>query len=128
MGLSVACVQEYLSLQYAVSWRTWVGMAGFILMAYLPTASLCIPARTRRGTLLQLFGLVCPFLIALAACTLCWGDPHDYGDGMAFALAVVIPGIFGPLFVFLPVWILHHILGIIEKRKEKKSSSMGLHE
>ena len=81
----------------------------------------------------SIFLLIIPFLrdlgkIALAACTLCWGDPHDYGDGMAFALAVVIPGIFGPLFVFLPVWILHHILGIIEKRKEKKSSSMGLHE
>ncbi len=121
IGTSVFEVKEYLSLQSAASWRTWAGTAGSILMAYLPTACLCIPARTRRGTLLQLFGLVCPFLVALAACTLCWGDPHDYGDGMAFVMAVGIPAIYGPLFVFLPVWLLHLILCVIEKRKEKKS-------
>ena len=60
-------------------------------------------------------------LEALAACTLCWGDPHDLGDGMAFAMAVFIPAFLGPLFVFLPVWLLHLILCVIEKRKEKKS-------
>ena len=121
IGTSVFEVKEYLSLQSAASWRTWGSMVETILVTYLPTACLCIPARTRRGTLLQLCGLVCPFLVALAACTLCWGDPHDYGHGMAFAMAVLIPAFLGPLFVFLPVWLLHLILCVIEKRKEKKS-------
>lgn len=115
IGLTIAFARCVLCIG-----ESWLTMAPFLLIPYLPTAILCIPARTRRGTLLQLLGLLCPLLIALISCTLCWGQPHSYGYGMAFVMAVGIPAIFGPLYVFLPVWILHLILCIMDKRRYNK--------
>ena len=91
----------------------------YMLMMASPAYLSGIPARTKRGTLLQLLGLVLPLLSALAACTLCWSSATDSTTSLAYAMSVCLPGILGALYLFLPVWLLHLGLSALEKRRNR---------
>lgn len=91
----------------------------YMLMMSAPAYLSGIPARTKRGTLLQLLGLVLPLLSALAACTLCWSSATDSTMSLAYAMSVCLPGILGALYLFLPGWLLHLGLSALEKRRNR---------
>ncbi len=91
----------------------------YMLMMSAPAYLSGIPARTKRGTLLQLLGLVLPLLSALAACTLCWRYSNDSTSSLAYAMLVCLPGILGAVYLFLPGWLLHLGLSALEKRRNR---------
>lgn len=91
----------------------------YMLAMASPAYLSAIPARTKRGTLLQLMGLVVPLLSALAACTLCWSSATDSTTSLAYAMSVCLPGILGALYLFLPGWLLHLGLSALEKRRNR---------
>lgn len=79
---------------------------------------LLIPARTKRGSLLQLLGLAFPFIFTLAACYFCWGPPsHD--NRLAYVMIIGWISIIGVLYVYLPCYIIHKIWCYFEAKREK---------
>lgn len=93
----------------------WGYIGSMILWGLFPFALLCIPARTKRGSFLQLLCLIIPLFITLSAVSLCWARPRGLYEGMDMGLAIVIANITGLLYVYLPVAVLHLLICIIEK-------------
>jgi hypothetical protein len=93
----------------------WDYIGTMILWCMFPFGLLCLPARTRRGTFLQLLCLVVPLLITLSSVSLCWARPRGLYEGGDMGLAIVIVSITGLLYVYLPVAVLHLLICFIEK-------------
>lgn len=79
---------------------------------------LCIPARTARGSLFQLFCLPVPVLMTLCSCGWCWGTP-DYDTTLGYGMAIVWVSMLGVLYVYLPLWVLHLGLFYVDKCRSK---------
>lgn len=93
----------------------WDYIGTMILWCLFPFGLLCLPARTRRGSFLQLICLIVPLLIALSSVSLCWFRPRGLYEGGDMWLAFAIVCITGLLYVYLPVVVLHLLLCFIEK-------------
>ena len=90
----------------------------YMLLMVTPAALLLlIPARTKRGSLLQLIGLVLPLLVAGMACALCWGDPTDDVNALALAMATIGLSWVGALVFHVPGLLLNVVLAALTKRK-----------
>lgn len=98
----------------------WVGaMGGYTTLLTVLFGLLLIPARTKRGSLLQLLGLVFPFVFTLAACYFCWGTPsHD--SRLAYLMMIGWICIIGVLYVYLPCYIIHKIWCYFDAKSEKE--------
>lgn len=116
VGLAVAAIRFARSAS-EIWWA--VLYVPYMLAMASPAYLSAIPARTKRGTLLQLVGLVLPLSSAVAACTLCWSSATDSTTSLAYAMSVCLPGILGTLFLFLPGWLLHLGLSALEKRRNR---------
>ena len=90
----------------------------YMLLMVTPAALLLlIPARTKRGSLLQLIGLVVPLLVAGMACALCWGNPTDGVHARAFGMATIVLSWGGALTFHVPGLLLNVVLAALTKRK-----------
>jgi len=76
---------------------------------------LLVPARTARGSLLQLIGLVLPLLVAVAACAFS-GAETDLGWGYGAFICLLSLG--GVLYFHLPGFLLHVALILIHKYRK----------
>ena len=97
------------SVLFPVSLLVWLVPA-----VYLP---LLMKSQTKRGSLLQLIGLILPLLVAVASCSLCWSN-RLYA--LAFSMSVVWLGLGGALFFLLPGYLLHHLLAFLETRTSRR--------
>ena len=118
-GLTLAGILIHCALYPAEFTRLhtpiWDYIGTMILWVLFPFALLCIPARTRRGSFLQLLCLIVPLLITLSAVSMCWARPRGLYESLDMGLVIVIVNITGLLFVYLPVAVLHLLICIIEK-------------
>lgn len=87
-----------------------VSILFWLLPVYLP---LMVRSYTPRGSLLQLMGCVLPLMIAMVACSLCWGA-QSYS--LAFSMGVVLLALGSALFVLLPGYLIHMLLSFLERR------------
>lgn len=87
-----------------------VSMLPWMVPMYLP---MLLKAQTKRGTLLQLIGLILPLLVAVVSCSLCWGDSSE---SLVFSMSVVWLGLGGTLCFLLPGYLLHLLLSCLESR------------
>lgn len=89
-------------------------LAMWAVPLYIPLLS---PARSSRGSLLQLLGLLFPLLQAIWACSICWSKSADsLAYGMGFAWIALLAA----FWCYLPIWLLHALLGFIEKRRRRQ--------
>lgn len=118
-GLTLAGILIHCALYPAEFTRLhtpiWDYIGSMILWVLFPFALLCIPARTKRGSFLQLLCLIIPLFITLSAVSLCWARPRGLYEGMDMGLAIIIVNITGLLYVYLPVAVLHLLICFIEK-------------
>lgn len=118
-GLMVAFVRYYYP---DGGWSALLSLLGFYPFMGAVFGPLCVPARTSRGSFLQLIGLLLPLLFTLWACGMCWGVPsYEYRLGYAMFLGWV--SMLGVVYFYLPLWLLHLLLSYIERKigKNKKS-------
>ena len=97
------------SVLFPVSLLVWL-----VPTVYLP---LLMKTQTRRGSLLQLIGLILPLLVAVASCSLCWVRASE---SLAFSMGVVLLGLGGALFFLFPGYLLHLLLSFFEKRASRR--------
>lgn len=94
------------------------------LMLLLVFGPLLIPVRTKRGSLLQVLGLVFALLLTWVICSIGWESylPNDpYLHRMAHGMVVFWMGVVTFLYVYIPVCLIHLILCFIEKRRARKN-------
>ena len=100
------------------------GLAALLTVPWLfmftvaPSGVLCIPARTSRGSFLQLLGLVVPLLLTTWACGMCWGQP-DYDNRLGYVMGLGWISLLALQFVYLPVWLLHLLIGWVQRRMRR---------
>ncbi len=119
LGMLVAFVRYYYP---EGGWNALLSMLGFYPFMAAVFGPLCVPARTSRGSFLQLVGLLLPLLFTLWACCMCWGEPcYDYRLGYGMFLGWV--SMLGVVYFYLPLWLLHLLLSYMERKfgKSKKS-------
>lgn len=114
-GLMVAFVRYYYP---DGGWSALLSLLCFYPFMGAVFGPLCVPARTSRGSFLQLVGLLLPLLFTLWACGMCWGEPcYDYRLGYGMFLGWV--SMLGVAYFYLPLWLLHLLLSFFAKRRRR---------
>lgn len=94
----------------------WVGlftilaMAMYMLPLYIP---LYIRARSSRGSLMQLIGLVFPLLQTICMCTACWSRTTDV---LTYNMLIACTSLLPAIFCYLPAWLIVLLLNLIENK------------
>ncbi len=83
-------------------------------------ACLFLPGRTKRGTLLQLVGLVLPLLVTIYVCCLGWNSTPDSSDEFAYVGCMFLLCWGGIVCFYLPGALLNYTLLFLEKRRAAK--------
>lgn len=112
---------------YAVHHPDWsvlwadLELAGWtILFVFGP---LLIPVRSKRGSMLQVLGLVFALLLTLVICCAAgWDidDPKNVHRSLYLA-SVIMMGLLTFVYVYVPVWLAHLFMSFIEKRRARKN-------
>ena len=92
------------------------------LMMLLVFGPLLIPVRTKRGSMLQVLGLVFALLLSLMICCAApWDkwDPKQLNYSM-YVACVFLMGTLTFIYVYMPVWLAHLLMCFMEKRRERK--------
>lgn len=125
-GLHVGYIREYLlrseTLPAVRAVVSYLYSFGSIFLAILGPVfgSLCYPARTSRGSFLQLLGLVIPLLLTIWSCGSCWGDGSM--DMLGYGIGMVWISLVGMSCWYLPLWLLHLLLTFVESRRRSKAA------
>ena len=92
------------------------------LMMLLIFGPLLIPVRSRRGSKLQVLGLVCALLLSFVICCADgWEKPDSKELNYSLYLCCVsLMGVLLFIFVYIPVWLAHLFMNISEKRHARK--------
>lgn len=94
---------------------------GTYLWIVLPVfACLFLPGRTKRGTLLQLVGLVLPLLVTIYVCCMGWNSTPDSSDAFAYVGCMFLLCWGGIVCFYLPGVLLNYTLFFIGKRRAAK--------
>ena len=112
---------------YVVHYPDWgilwgdLELAGvMILFVFGP---LLIPVRTKRGSLLEVLGLVFALLLTLVICCFSWESyipDHTGLSRLAYGMLVFWTGAVTFFYIYIPVCLLHLIMCFIEKRRAGK--------
>lgn len=92
-------------------WDSILSLISWVLPCFV---ILCIPARTRRATLLQLLGLIIPLSLTIIAIGFWWSEPKGLYDGLDMGFGIVIITIPSILYLYLPAIAVHFIIRLIE--------------
>lgn len=103
-------------------WKSITIIPGIALYLAPAFAILCIPARTSRGSFLQLLGLPVPLLIAGLLCGGCWNSRPTPYEATGLCLLAIYACYAAMIFLYLPGWLLHQLLTFIENRRLQKPS------
>ena len=112
-GLLVAFTRYYYQQD---GWGALISVPWLFMFMVAIGGVLCMPARTSRGSFLQLLGLVVPLLLTAWACGMCWGEA-DYDNRLGYVMGLGWISLLALQFAYLPVWLLHLLLCWLERRK-----------
>ena len=95
-------------------------LGGYLWLILPVYALLYIPARTRRGSLLQLVGLLLPLFMTVYVCCMGWNSTPDSSDEFAYAGCMFLLSWGGIVCFYLPGVLLNYTLLFLEKRRAAK--------
>lgn len=111
---------------YAVHYPDWSILKKDLvlggLMMLLIFGPLLIPVRSRRGSKLQVLGLVCALLLSFVICCAGgWETPDSKEvNYFLYLCCVFLMGVLPFIFVYIPVWLAHLFVNISEKQHARK--------
>lgn len=114
----VGYFQSFANVSFLQQLLAYLG--GYLWMVLPVYALLYIPARTKRGSLLQLVGLVLPLLVTIYVCCMGWNSTPDSSDEFAYAGCMFLLCWGGIVCFYLPGALLNYTLFFLEKRRAAK--------